>query len=211
MLSDGEKSDIELANGYFADHVLHSERVWKEENGSVGAIWQIRRPGTWCYFAEIVATPTEHALIVHGDVETCRFASGSLHPLTRLAWMGDRPLHDLHYPAEKAHIGTGGDFKTHGFDELVARREILEARRRQEIEPEVARAAYDYLVSGEDSPTSDGVIETMMDAGDGLAWERSYGRVYSFNIIAAVAAVRACYRLVAPGYVARNHWMRSPW
>lgn len=212
MLSEREKDDIERAASYFADHVLLSERVWKEWNGAVGAIWQIRRPGTWAHFAEIIATPTEHALIVHGDVGTCRFAAGSMHPLTRLAWMGNRPPHDLHYPAEKARIGTEGAFKTHEFDPDEAAREVLKDRRMQNIEAEPARAAYDYLVDRYgDALTSEELNRVMMDAGDGDAWEYSYGKVFNFDIIAAVAAVRACYRLVAPGYAARNYWMRSPW
>lgn len=210
MLSEREKDDIGRAARYFADHVLLSERVWKEWNGAVGAIWQIRKPGTWAYFAEIIATPTDGALIVHGDVVTCRFAAGSMYPLDRLAWMGDRPLHDLHYPAEKARIGTEGAFETHGFDPDKATREILRDRRARNIEAGPARTAYDYLGHG-DCCTSEELNRFMMDAGDGNAWEYSYGKVFNFDIIATVAAVRACYRLVAPGYAARNYWMRSPW
>lgn len=209
MLAPEVQDHIRIATSYLTEHQLRQEKILRSATGiPVGAIWQIGRPGTSCYFAEVIATPSCGALVVHGDVETCRFAAADRDPLARLGWMGNRHPNDFSYPAEKARIGMGGDFLTSEFSESAARRQVLESRREGIISAAAARAAFGYLE--ECCPTAQGLHE-VMEPHDPDYWDHPFGQIYSFNLVASVVILRKCYELVSPGYAARNYWARSPW
>lgn len=209
MLAPEVQEHVKLATSYLAHHQLRHERILRSVTGiPVGAVWQIGRPDTGCYFTEVIATPSCGALIVHGDIGTCRFVGGDRDPLARLAWMGDRYPSDFSYPAQKAHRGMDGKVSTTEFSESAARREVLEWRRRGSISAEAARAAFDYL--NECDANAQG-LHGVIEPHDSDYWDHPFGQILSFDLVVSVCVLRKCYELVSPGYAARNYWARSPW
>lgn len=127
----------------FADHVLEGEAYWDEGRG---ARWVVRQPGTYIYYAEIIAG-AGGSLVVHGDIDVVRFAHCGDHSdaWNRLRWMGHCTDID-YYVAQKASIGRACEAEQ--YDEDVAKaylREMIrderEAMREAEEEDRKRHAA----------------------------------------------------------------------
>src|SRR5574340_149450 len=86
----------------FAKHELLAEQYWDQGRG---ARWLIGKPDTCVFRTEAIAG-IGGSLLVHGDIDLCRYAhySDQGDAWSRLRWMGECQDFD-YYVAQKASIG----------------------------------------------------------------------------------------------------------
>lgn len=170
----------------FADHRLLGECYWEEGRG---ARWLIGKPTRVEFRSEIFAG-SFGSLLVHGDIDTCRFAHYGDHGdvWNRLLWMAD--CTDLgYYVRQKASIGMAGSAEA--YDEDVALYDLRRARLERTEDGRACDELIGLLTDAEKHVDEKHELRGFLSSNDRGwdLWKLEIGRILAPRVVFAHAAL----------------------